>query len=149
MDLLTLASALSIGLLAGVELAVGAALGPILNGLGDATLEARTRGATELGRVMPLAYGVVLVLAGLTLLTAPEDARPWLFAAMAVFIAARALTVGFLVPINVRVGRWDPQRPPSDWRSQLRRWDRGHTARIVLLVATFALTLLALPAALA
>lgn len=143
MDALALALALAVGLLAGTELAVGAAFNPILDGLGQATLRARTHAAAGLGRIMPFAYAAVLVLLVASLLTLPHAGRLMLVAALVVYLVVGALTLGYLVPRNVRTARWDPSAPPADWREQLRAWDRGHAVRVVLLIVTFALVLLA------
>lgn len=44
------------------------------------------------------------------------------------------------MPINLVIFRWDEQRGDLDrWRRLRRRWDRIHTARVVLDSAVFAL----------
>lgn len=141
MDTLIVILVVVAGLLAGLELAVGAVVNPILDGLGGSTIvRARSSGAGTLGRVMPVVYVSVLVLTALVaLLSAPGIERGTLIASLVLQLAILALSLILLVPINNRSARWDPDHPPSDWRDQMRRWDIGHGVRVALLVAAFAL----------
>jgi hypothetical protein len=51
-----------------------------------------------------------------------------------------AITLTGNMPINLRVFRWDERHgDPEQWRALRRRWDRLHSARIVLDTAGFAL----------
>ena len=51
-----------------------------------------------------------------------------------------AITLIGNMPINLRVFRWDEnQGDPELWRALRRRWDRLHTARVMLDTAGFAL----------
>src|SRR5271165_5818489 len=43
------------------------------------------------------------------------------------------------VPINNRVGQWDLNHLPQDWKSDRRRWDMLHAIRIAILFAAFVL----------
>ncbi len=55
-----------------------------------------------------------------------------------------AITLIGNMPINLRVFRWDDEHgDPHEWRRLRRRWDRLHTARIVLDTAGFVLITLA------
>jgi hypothetical protein len=55
-----------------------------------------------------------------------------------------AITLTGNMPINIRVFRWDEQHgDPNEWRRLRRRWDRLHSARIVLDSAGFVLIALA------
>jgi hypothetical protein len=55
-----------------------------------------------------------------------------------------AITLIGNMPINLRVFRWDEQRgDPQEWCRVRRRWDRLHTARILLDSAGFLLITLA------
>jgi hypothetical protein len=55
-----------------------------------------------------------------------------------------AITLIGNMPINIRVFRWDEQHgDPQQWRSLRRRWDRLHSARILLDSAGFVLITLA------
>ncbi len=60
------------------------------------------------------------------------------------FAGMLAITLVGNMPINVRVLRWDEQRgDPQEWQRIRRRWDRLHTARVVLDSAGFTLITLA------
>jgi hypothetical protein len=48
-----------------------------------------------------------------------------------------------LVPINSRVARWSADSLPPDWRAQVTRWDRFHSIRVTVIVAAFALLVIA------
>jgi hypothetical protein len=62
----------------------------------------------------------------------------------ACFAGMLAITLIGNMPINVRVMRWDEESgDPDEWRRIRRRWDRFHTARIVLDGAGFLLVALA------
>ncbi|MDO5663150.1 MAG: DUF1772 domain-containing protein, partial [Brachybacterium sp.] len=59
--------------------------------------------------------------------------------------AAIVLSVRVLVPINREILRWEEHGAPSTWRHPLRRWDRLHAVRVLLLAAAaFSLGLTAL-----
>ena len=60
------------------------------------------------------------------------------------YSAMLAITLIGNMPINLRVFRWDEQHgDPEQWRRLRRRWDRLHSARIVLDSAGFVLISLA------
>ncbi len=60
------------------------------------------------------------------------------------FAGMLAITLVGNMPINVRVLRWDEEHgDPDEWRQIRRRWDRMHTARILLDSAGFTLITLA------
>ncbi|MGH2851517.1 MAG: DUF1772 domain-containing protein [Solirubrobacteraceae bacterium] len=60
------------------------------------------------------------------------------------FAGMLAITLIGNMPINLRVFRWDEEHgDPREWRRIRRRWDRLHSARIVLDSAGFVLIALA------
>jgi hypothetical protein len=62
----------------------------------------------------------------------------------ACYASMLAITLIGNMPINLRVFRWDEERgDPEEWRRLRRRWDRLHTARILLDIAGFVLITLA------
>jgi hypothetical protein len=68
------------------------------------------------------------------------DAATLTFAAGGCFAAMLAITLVLNMPINLAVFRWDEQHgDPERWRRLRRRWDRIHTARIILDSSGFAL----------
>ena len=42
------------------------------------------------------------------------------------------------VPINSATGRWNPDRPPADWKQLRRRWELFQAVRAWLLLSAFA-----------
>jgi hypothetical protein len=65
-------------------------------------------------------------------------------AAGACYAVMLAITLVGNMPINLRVFRWDEQDgDPDEWRALRRRWDRLHSARVVLDMAGFVLIILA------
>ena len=50
------------------------------------------------------------------------------------------MTLALNMPINLAIFRWDDERAdPERWRRLRRRWDRIHTARVLLDSAGFGL----------
>ncbi|WP_277208124.1 DUF1772 domain-containing protein [Isoptericola croceus] len=146
MSWLPVVTIVTVGLMVGVELAVASVVNPIADRLPDnAGVVARREAARRLGRVMPFWYiGSVLLTAG-TALTLPARgtgvAPAWVAAAL--LAISIVLSVALLVPINNRSKDWTPTTAPVDWRQQLRRWDRLHGGRLVLIVAAFVLVVVA------
>ena len=124
-------------LLTGSELAIGVFVHPVLSKLQDAAhAEAAKPLARLLGRVMPFWYAAAFLLVVVSLLT--RDNGSWSWWVCLSSAALLAVTVPFslicLVPINNRVAAWDLNALPGDWKSDRRRWDQFHSARIVILV---------------
>jgi hypothetical protein len=62
----------------------------------------------------------------------------------ACYSARLAITLIGNMPINLQVFRWDEEHgDPDRWRRLRRRWDRLHSARVVLDSAGFVLITLA------
>ena len=62
------------------------------------------------------------------------------FAAAGCFTAMLAMTLVLNMPINLAVFRWDEEHgDPARWRRLRRRWDRIHSARVLLDSAGFGL----------
>lgn len=124
MDVLAVVTVVVIGLLVGVELAVGVVVNPIFDRLpGEAGLAARSDGARVLGRAMPFWYSGSIVLAGVWVVLAWGGAAVVpVGVATALLVVAVVLSVTLLVPINDRVKTWSAgdARPTG-----ARRWDAG------------------------
>jgi hypothetical protein len=93
------------------------------------------------GRVMPALMTATLALgiadAGST---GGQGGPPaWRWAAAGAWAAALISTVIFNVPVNLATGRWDPQRPPEDWKQVRNRWEFFQGLRSWLLLAGFVL----------
>ena len=68
------------------------------------------------------------------------DASALTFAAAGCFTAMLTMTLLLNMPINLAVFRWDEEHgDPERWRQLRRRWDRIHTARVLLDGAGFGL----------
>ncbi len=143
MHLLDTTTITLVGLMVGDELAVSAFVNPALWQL-DSGPQAQGLSilARSLGRVMPLWYGLCLVLLGLeSFLHRDEAALVPLLAATFILAAVIVFSIGLLVPINNRIASLNIAAPAPGWQSDHRRWDALHRVRIVLLaVSLFALT---------
>jgi uncharacterized membrane protein YsdA (DUF1294 family) len=70
----------------------------------------------------------------------PQPASKRSFAAAGCFAVMLAMTLALNMPINLAVFGWDEEHgDPDRWRLLRRRWDRIHTARVLLGSAGFAL----------
>lgn len=134
-----------VGLMVGVEFAVAAFVNPILDRLPNAGgLAARTDGARVLGRVMPFWYVGSVALAALWMLSSWGQPGMALVVTAAVLLVTSVLmSIALLVPINSRVARWTSGTAPVDWREQVHQWDRLHHVRVAVIVAAFALLVVA------
>ena len=142
-------SAVCIGLLVGVEFAVSVVINPILHKLSRGEeLRAIRLFASKLGKAMPFWY----VLSLLLLVVEAIDRRgttggELLVAAIAIWIAVILLTIVFLVPINNRLARLNPELAEPSAKAALqehRRWDTMHRWRVVSLTGAMVCFLLAI-----
>ncbi|GAA3800841.1 DUF1772 domain-containing protein [Streptomyces chiangmaiensis] len=135
-----------VGLMVGVEFSVAFVMNPIFNALPeDSNQLARSHGGRMLGAVMPFWYIGSLVL------VAVWAAAGWhhhgtglVVTAAALLIVSVIMSILLLVPINNRGKTWTPDNRPDDWKQQMKRWDRFHYVRVVVIVAAFALLVAAL-----
>jgi uncharacterized membrane protein len=136
----------SIGLLIGTEFAVSVFINPVL-----VRLETRTRAqaiqmfATRLGKAMPFWYAADLVL--LLIVTYLHRHRPGLallIAAIAIWAVVILLTILFLVPINNRMMRLDPDSFTEAQQREHQRWTTLHHLRVLSLCVAMVCLLLAL-----
>jgi Domain of unknown function (DUF1772) len=140
-----IATATIVGLMAGNELAVAAFVHPQLYKSDDRT-HAKTAAllAHILGKVMPLWYGLALLLIlGATFEHRPISSGPGLFLAIAAGLWAVTIifSIAMLVPINNRIAKIDPEQPYDCWLQDRRRWDQFHQVRVALLIMAFLLVL--------
>lgn len=135
-----------VGLMVGVEFAVAFVLNRIFNALpGDAGQLGRAHGARMLGAVMPVWYITSLVLVAVWAVAGRHHPGTGLtVTAGALLIVSVIMSVVLLVPINNRSKTWTPENRPADWKQQTSRWDRYHYARVAVIVAAFALLVVAL-----
>ena len=120
-------------LLVGNEVAIAAFVHPALGRIDDLSHRRAAREiAAALGRWAPPWYAAsALLLAAAAWFrrdaTLGTDAGAWLLAIV--------VTVVLIAPLNARIAKWDPERPPEDWRTMRRRWDAMHIARTAWLAA--------------
>ena len=139
MTFLHIATTVCLGLLTGTEFAVSAFVNPILWQL-EAPTQARViqRFARNLGGVMPFWYVLsLLLLVVSSILERGEPSSALLFAGTGIWFAVIVLTLLFLVPINNRLARMEPEEWTTETRQEHRRWDTRHRFRIVALAAAW------------
>jgi uncharacterized membrane protein len=137
MTVLSVVTVVCLGLLAGVEFAVSFLVNPVLWKLEPATQAGLVRTfARNLGGLMPYWYMLSLLL--LLIASALERHRqgfPLLVAASAIWLGVIVLTLLFLVPLNNRLARLEPDAWTDQTRRQHRIWDARHRYRVAALVA--------------
>jgi uncharacterized membrane protein len=142
---LAVITATVIGVMVGVEFAVGVFVGPMLQRLPVGSwIEATADGGRVLGRVMPFWYiGSLLLTAWLAAAKWGGPAGDAAVAAAGLLVVSVVMSVTLLVPINNRSVTWTADDHPVDWREQHQRWNRLHYVRVAIIVAGFVLTLVA------
>jgi hypothetical protein len=142
-DLLNALAVVIIGPMVGVELSVAAFFNPMFTPLPDDAFRAiRGRAARVLGAVMPFWYIGALLMLGVAAVRGWGATSGWLCAiATGLLAAVVLLTVTMLVPINNRIAKWPATGEIS--RELAARWDRLHWLRVMLLLAGFALLVVA------
>jgi uncharacterized membrane protein len=93
------------------------------------------------GVVMPPLMTITVVLAVSHALHSGGQGGPslWRWLAAGAVTAALVSTIIFNVPINLATRRWDPLRPPADWKATRNRWEFFQGLRSWLLLIGFAL----------
>ena len=143
--LLDIATTVCIGLLIGTEFAVAAFINPILRKLGAREeLRAIRLFAAKLGAAMPFWYGVsLLLLVAEAVMRHGENGYLLLIAACSIWAAVIVLTLVFLVPINNRLARVDPDAVVEPALKEHGRWDAMHRWRVATLTAAMVCFLVA------
>jgi uncharacterized membrane protein len=132
-DIITI---LCIGLMIGNEFTVAAFINPVVQQL-EETTQAKILSlfAALLGKVMPIWYGVCLLLLLIeAFMHRHEPVLISLLVAAAIWIAVIVYTIAVLVPINNRIAVLEPSALPANWRREHKRWDTLHRWRIFFLV---------------
>ena len=140
-----MATATVAGLMVGNEFAIAAFVHPQIRKLEDGA-HARIAAllATVLGKMMPLWYGLALLLIlGAAYEHRPVSSGPGLFLllAAALWTLIIVFTITMLVPINNRIAKMDPKHPYDCWLQDRSRWDQLHQVRVALLIMAFLLLL--------
>ncbi|MGC2613082.1 MAG: DUF1772 domain-containing protein [Terracidiphilus sp.] len=143
--LLDIATTVCIGLLIGTEFAVAAFINPILRKLGAREeLRAIRLFAAKLGAAMPFWYGVsLLLLVAEAVMRHGENGHLLLIAACSIWAAVIVLTLVFLVPINNRLARVDPDAAVEPALKEHGQWDALHRWRVATLTAAMVCFLVA------
>ena len=143
--LLDIATTVCIGLLIGTEFAVAAFINPILRKLGAREeLRAIRLFAAKLGAAMPFWYGVsLLLLVAEAVMRHGENGYLLLIAACSIWTAVIVLTLVFLVPINNRLARVDPDAAVEPALKEHGQWDALHRWRVATLTAAMVCFLVA------
>lgn len=145
MSFLDVVATVSIGLLIGTEFAVSVFVNPVLWKLPE-NAQARAIGlfAKRLGAAMPFWYaGNLILLIAEAVINRHEPTIGLLVTAPAIWILVIVSTILFLVPINNRMTRLDPDSFSQKERQEHRKWDSLHRVRVVAIVVAFVCFLLA------
>jgi uncharacterized membrane protein len=144
--LLDIVSTICIGLLIGTEFAVSVFINPILRKLEPREqLGAIRLFAARLGAAMPFWYGVsLLFLIAEAVVRHGANGHLLLIAASAIWAAVIVLTLLFLVPINNRLVRADPDSAPERALTEHGQWDAMHRWRVATLTAAMICFLMAI-----
>lgn len=137
-ELLILLALLCASLLVGNEFTVGTFINPSFRRLPDVSQAFAARETARIfGKVMPFWMIINFLLCVLlTFLVANRYSTQWwsYLAATILFALVCIFSVIFPVPINSKIASWNPNDLPGDWRELLRRFDKYHFIRIVLLL---------------
>ena len=98
------------------------------------------------GRVMPFwMAGTLLLHLALAWAQWTSHHHAALFTLYAAFTWAVIVLFSVIlpVPINNRVGRWNPSALPANWKSERKLWDIYNSTRVVMIVFAFILLLVA------
>jgi uncharacterized membrane protein len=143
--LLDIVTTVCIGLMIGTEFAVAVFINPILRKLGTREeLRAIRLFAAKLGAAMPFWYGAsLLLLISEAALRHNQSGYLLLIAAISIWAAVIVLTLLFLVPINNRLARVDPDAETEGALTEHGQWDAMHRWRVATLTAAMVCFLIA------
>ncbi|MET8584184.1 DUF1772 domain-containing protein [Streptomyces collinus] len=143
---LEVVTTVTVGLMVGVEFSVLFVINPILNALPEDSAQlGHAHGGRMLGAAMPVWYIGSLVLVALWAVAGRHhDHAGLVVIAAALLLLSVVMSILLLVPINNRNKTWTPENRPEDWKQQLDRWQRWHYVRVAVIIAAFALLVIAL-----
>jgi hypothetical protein len=106
----------------------------------DAQVKAEKLMYRRFGSIDPFLMTATVVVSFASAAAQHGRAATLTFAGAGCFAVMLAMTLVLNMPINISVFRWDEEHgDPERWRRLRRRWDRIHSARVVLDAAGFAL----------
>ncbi|MYW64783.1 DUF1772 domain-containing protein [Streptomyces sp. SID8379] len=146
LNALEIVTTVLVGLMVGVEFSVAFVMNPIFSALpDDSNQSARSHGGRMLGRVMPFWYIGSLVLVVVWAFAGRHHGGTGLvITSGALLILSVVMSILLLVPINNQGKTWTTENRPADWKDQMKRWDRYHYVRVAVIIAAFALLVIAL-----
>jgi hypothetical protein len=135
------ASLVLAGVLAGSELTSRVIVHPALWRLPhDAEVKVEKLIDRRLGSIDPFLMTATVIACSAAAADEHGGATTVTFAAVGCFAVMLGITLALNMPIDLAVLRWGDERgDPERWRRLRRRWDRIHTARVVLDSSGFAL----------
>lgn len=140
MDILTIASVILAGLLAGEELIVRYGVHPALVALDDTTqIRARQSLIYTMRVVVPVLFFAALGTAIAALVVGGPDAGfAFRVASVAALVVWLGTTFGGTVVVNSAVIEWSAEAPPAEWRALIVRWGRIDVVRSSAAILAFA-----------
>ena len=141
MEVVRYAALLLAGLLAGSELTSRLIVHPALWRLPhDAQVQAEKLMYRRFGSIDPFLMTATVIVCFVAAAGEHGGAATLTFAAAGCFTLMLVMTLALNMPINIAVFRWDEEHgDPDRWRQLRRRWDRIHSARVLLDSSGFAL----------
>jgi hypothetical protein len=141
MEVLRYASLLLAGLLAGSELTSRVVVHPSLWRLPhDAQVKAEKLMYRRFASIDPFLMTATVITCFAAAADEHGGAATLTLAAAGCFTVMLTMTLVLNMPINLAVLRWDEENgDPEHWRRLRRRWDRIHSARVLLDISGFAL----------
>ena len=131
------AALLCLALMTGNEICVLVFVNPVLRRLSEAQqVPFLTKAASRLGLVLPFWYAASFVLTAATAYQLHRASGVWRNAvtlSAALQMAVLVLTIPFMVPINNRLGKLQPDQ--TGWTAYAVRWDRMHLLRVLCLLS--------------
>lgn len=113
---------------------------------GDAYIRYWQAENADYGRAMPiLVLGGLFATVAAAVLSFEHRMAVGMLTVLGVVLLAATLVVTLvrLEPLNRLADAWDPARPPGSWHEARATWLRWHLVRTVLVVAAFAVLLVA------
>jgi hypothetical protein len=137
----------STALLMGNEFSIACFIHPSLTRAGhERFIPAIQVFAKLFGKIMPFWMAGTLIfhlVLALSVWSSHHAASLFTLYAAAIWIFIVLLSVIFPVPINNRVGQWNPSELPANWQAERKLWDLYNTIRVGFIGFAFFLLLVA------
>ncbi|WP_104091485.1 DUF1772 domain-containing protein [Arthrobacter sp. GMC3] len=149
LDIIRILALATMGILTGAYVDGALVLVPAQNRLSASAYTESEQANTALGtiRYRILVFATIGTGALLAITFAAHPAQLTLSVlAIILVVAATALTIARVVPINKKVHIWAASAPPSDWADTRRKWHRFHYIRTAMVLTAMLLQLFAVVA---